>query len=162
MTERHEELLELLQSVNRSTFDIIKDILVRHGLPHAAMAIMHHIRLEEGITLSELARRTSIVKSHVSKTVESLVEQGMVEKRPDPADQRLIRLHSTAKSRSQFGPTAHQGVHLEVRQRLAGVIANLPDDKLEALTDGLRSLKAILDQHLSRPPAKPTTGDERP
>lgn len=161
MADRHEELLELLHSVNRTIFDQIKDIFERHGIPSATIAIMHQIRRDEGITVSELARRTSIVKSHVSKTVEGLVEQGLVEKRTDPADQRLIRLHTTEKALTHFGPRSNSGPQTEIRERLSTIVAAMPDEQVAALTDGLRSLKAVLDQRQGKPGPRMITGDDQ-
>ncbi|MHB1420926.1 MAG: MarR family winged helix-turn-helix transcriptional regulator, partial [Bacillota bacterium] len=80
-------------------------------------------------------------KSQVSKSIDNLVEQGFLEKRLDPSDQRLYRLYITAKAGEHFG-------HLqsEVRGQISEVISTLSDEKVEAITDGLRSLKAILEK----------------
>ncbi|KKM11126.1 hypothetical protein SY88_10370 [Clostridiales bacterium PH28_bin88] len=145
MAERHEEFLELLHAVHRGLFEQIKDVLDKYGLPPASRAVMRQVHHNQGITVSEVSRRTGMVKSHVSKTVDSLVEQGFLEKRPDPSDQRLIRLYITEKAGEHFGQ-----IQVEIRHRLSEVIAEFPEEKIEAITDGLRTLKAILEQGKGR------------
>jgi DNA-binding MarR family transcriptional regulator len=139
MAERHEELVELLQAVNRGIYEQIKDVLAKHGLPSASMVVMHHVHKEQGITISELSRRTGLAKSHVSKTIDSLTEQGFIEKRPDPADHRLVRLHTTEQADQHFGQM--QG---DLRARLSGVVAALPDDKVDAVIQALQVLRGVL------------------
>jgi len=139
MAERHEVLVELLQAVNRGIFEQVKDLLDKYGFPAASMLIMHQIKDQQGITLSEVARRTGLAKSHVSKTIDGLAEQGLVEKRTDPCDQRLVRLHTTDKSMQHFGP-----MRAEIRLRLADLVALLPEEKVDTLVDGLQTLKALL------------------
>jgi len=139
MTERHEILVELLQAVNRGIFDQVKDLLDKHGFPAASMLIMHQLKEHQGMTLSEVSRRTGLAKSHVSKTIDGLAEQGMIEKRLDTSDQRLIRLHTTDKAAQHFTP-----MRAEIRQRLSTLVALLPDEKVDSIVDGLQALKAIL------------------
>lgn len=141
MAERHEVLVELLQAVNRGMFDQIKDLLDKYGFPAASMLIMHQIKDHQGITLSEVSRRTGLAKSHVSKTIDGLAAQGIVEKRPDASDQRLVRLHTTEQAALHFGP-----MRAEIRQRLSALVALLPEEKVDSVVDGLQALKAVLAQ----------------
>jgi len=141
MAERHEILVELLQAVNRGMFDQVKDLLVKYGFPAASMLMMHQIKDHQGITLSDLSRRVGLAKSHVSKTIDGLAVQGFVEKRPDPSDQRLVRLHTTERAAQHFGP-----MRAEIRQRLAELVALLPEEKVDSVVDGLQALKAVLSK----------------
>lgn len=141
MAERHELLARLLQAVNKELFDQVKDLLAKYGLPAASMITMRQIKEEQGITVSELARRTGLAKSHVSKTIDLLASQGFVEKRPDPADQRLIRLHTTELARQHFDQ-----MHGEIRERLAQRVAAMPEGDVDTLIEGLQTLHRVLGQ----------------
>lgn len=141
MTERHEPLVDLLQAVNRGMFELIRDVLDRHGLPVASRAVMHQISHTPGITLSEISRRTGMAKSHVSKTINGLEQQGLLERRPDPADQRAVRLHPTPRAAAHFAQ-----FQAEMRERLSAVVAALPEERLDPVIAGLQALKTALGQ----------------
>jgi DNA-binding MarR family transcriptional regulator len=139
MADRHEVLVELLQAVNKGMFDQVKDLFDKYGFPAASMMIMHQIRDHHGLTVSEVSRRSGLAKSHVSKTIDGLVEQGIVEKRPDMSDQRLVRLYTTDKATQHFGP-----MRAEIRQRLSALVSRLPEEKVDSVVDGLLALKSVL------------------
>jgi len=141
MTERQEEFAELLHAVQRGIHEQIRDVLEAHRLPPASMAVMRQVHREQGITVSEISRRTGLVKSHISRTVDSLVEQGFLEKRPDSQDQRLIRLYTTEQASAHF-----DRMKTEIRKRLSAIIATLPEEKVRAMMDGLRALRTVLEQ----------------
>src|SRR5690606_19805586 len=70
----------------------------------------------------ELARRVGAAKSHASTTVEQLVQDGYVEKRADPSDQRVLRLHVTEAARRMFAGLGNraQGVWAVVLEECEG------------------------------------------
>jgi len=134
------EVVALLEEVRRSVQVHVRAVMEAHGLPSAAMSVLGQLRMEEGLTLSEVARRSGMAKSQVSTTVDGLVLQGLLEKRPDPQDQRLVRLYMTG--------LAHQksrAVRQDVHERLSLVLAGLSQEKMAAIADGLRALKAALE-----------------
>ncbi len=139
MAELQVELVELLEDVRRTIVVHVRAVMEAHGLSAAAMAVLDQIRTEEGITLSEVARRSGMAKSQVSTTVDDLVMQGMLEKRPDPQDQRLVRLHMT-----DLAYRKSRAVREEVQERLSQALAGLPEDEMAAMAGGLRTLKALL------------------
>jgi DNA-binding MarR family transcriptional regulator len=79
--------------------------------PHGAKAIdivplnatealaMRWIESHPGTSATETAEAMSLRHSNLSVAVRSLVAKGMVERRPDPDDARLVRLHPTALAR---------------------------------------------------------------
>ena len=140
MAEPPEILEGLLKAVNRGLFDLAQDVLHQYGLPASGIAVMSQILRVPGTTVSEVARRTGMAKSHVSKTVESLSEVGFLEKRPDPSDQRLVRIHATEQAEMRF-----REMQTAMRHRLSAVISSLPDQKVDAIIDGLKALHAALE-----------------
>lgn len=73
-----------------------------YDLPPFSFMLLRHIDQTPGVTLSELARRVGAAKSHTSKAADQLVQEGYVEKRSDPTDQRVIRLHTTEAAKRYF------------------------------------------------------------
>jgi len=101
--------------------------------------MLRQLHMEPGLTVSELARRAGTVKSHGSKTIDLLLEQGLVEKRPDPADQRLIRVYVTQRALE----IRHE-MEARIRDAWGTVIADLPDAELVQVETGLRILLEAL------------------
>ena len=141
LLDTHEQLVDLLQAVNRRLNEQVKSALGELGLPLIGMGVMHQIHAQPGITVSDLARRTGLAKSHVSTTVEGLARKGLLEKRPDPADQRLIRIYTTTSA-----DTGRRRFQDQFRRRLAEMLRGLPEERAAALIDSLQTLKAVLEQ----------------
>jgi DNA-binding MarR family transcriptional regulator len=77
---------------------------------------------EDGLRMGELARRAHLSKQTMTELVRRLEGEGLVERRPDPADGRASLLFLTARSRD-FEPAATVILHeLErlVRERIGG------------------------------------------
>ncbi len=141
MAERHEILAVLLRTTHKGLYELVKEAFYEAGLSSTSMAILRRLHERPGSTVSDLARSTGMAKSYISKTLDHLAEQNFVEKRADPADQRLTRIYRTEYSRSRF-----QEMEKVIHQRLEPVFALVPDDKVDATIEGLELLKAILDQ----------------
>ncbi len=131
--------MHLIKGVYQGVFAQIRVVTEQYGLPVAALPVLAQIHGEQGITVSEISRRTGMAKSQVSTTVDGLVAQGLLEKGPDPSDQRLTRLYTTARERQQMGQ-----MRRERDRRLGRILASIPGDRKQAVLDGLRALKAAL------------------
>ena len=146
------ELYRLWRSVNRGLHELARDTIHGYGLPMPAMAVMRQLLHHPGATISDLARHTRLAKSHVSKTVDHLVESDMAEKQPDAADKRLVRIQVTAEARELFS-----AMHDEMFKQLAAMLANkLSDSQVDGLIEGLQALERAIDDTnpgRSRPPA---------
>lgn len=151
MPDRFEELHRLLREVSRGVFHLARDMLHGQGLPPPSMPVLRMVFHSPGVTISELSRETGMAKSYISKTIESLTTAGILEKRKDPADQRVLRIHPT-----EAAVVRSREMHAAVDARLAGIIATLPEEKVDALIDGLHMLKAALDRAVMQA-ASPTT-----
>lgn len=136
-----QSFLRVLKDVNMGMFEISHKVFEEYGFPHAGMAILWQVGSVPGSTISEVARRTGLAKSNVSKTVEILVGQGFLEKRSDDSDQRLVRLYLTEQAHSRV---------FEMRtimdQRLSRVLSVLPPEKVDCLLDALSMLKEALEK----------------
>lgn len=135
-----EQLVDLMTAVHRQLHDHVRTVWEEREIPATQMMVMHQIAREEGITLSEIARRLGLAKSHVSKTVDELSTAGYLEKRPDPHDGRILRLHRTGSGVQRFGQ-----LHAQVRERLSAVVGLLPPEKAQGLIDGLQLLSGALE-----------------
>lgn len=141
MSHKHEVLADLLHEVNRKLMEQMREVVRRHEIPHAFMSIGRVLHREPGITVSELARRTGMAKSHVSKTIDELSRRGWVEKRADPDDQRLLRLYLTQSATDNWNR-----IRASMRGRLAELATEIPEETTAALIDGLQVFKKLLER----------------
>jgi len=137
-----ESFVRLLRSINRGMFSIADAVLRQYHFPRSGMTIMGQILKKPGITVSQVARQTGFVKSHVSNTIDTLYDQGFVERRQDPQDQRLVRLFATEQSKTRFSEMK-KVTDLCVSE----VLSVFPRDKLNSLIDGLETLKEALENY---------------
>jgi len=139
MPTLHETLIDLFHEVSRLMHQNVHSIFQNLPVPPAAMLLAHQIEHNPGCTVSELARRTGIAKSHVSNVLEDLSQRGWIEKRPDPVDQRLVRIYPADQASEHM-----RQVHDEVRRRLTEVVAVIPEDQAARLVKELQSFKEAL------------------
>jgi DNA-binding MarR family transcriptional regulator len=62
---------------------------------------------EDGLRMGEIARRARLSKQTMTTMVRLCERDGLVERRPDPADGRATRVHLTDKAR-RFRPAAER------------------------------------------------------
>jgi DNA-binding MarR family transcriptional regulator len=138
---RDEEVAELLRDVSRELREHVARQGEVQGFPRFSrrLPIVREILHDPGITVNELARRTRMVKSQVSMLVTALESEGLVSKRPDPQDQRLVRLFPTDE-----GTARAERWRSAYRSMLAKTVRQLSDDESEHLLDGLRALQRAL------------------
>jgi DNA-binding MarR family transcriptional regulator len=105
------------------------------------LILFRHISEEPGVPVSELARRSGLVKSHVSKMIEQLVQQGYVEKRTDPTDHRLLRIY-----RTENAPGTMSEMEARAHEVWSSIMAELPEEQLEDVVRGLRVLLMALEK----------------
>ncbi len=140
MREERLEVGELWRSVNREMHLFMRRVFQGGELPFMALVLLRHINREPGVSLVELARRSDSAKSHVSKMIEHLERQGFVEKRPDPDDQRLVRLHLTKAARDVMAET-----EARAQEAWSRVVDEVPEGQLDDVMRGLRILMGALE-----------------
>jgi DNA-binding MarR family transcriptional regulator len=85
----------------------VQGLLEALGLYEGQPSLLRSLWDQEGLTHAELARRLRVRPATVTKMIQRMEKSGFVERRPDPADQRLSRVYLTEAGRS---------VQVEVRQ----------------------------------------------
>lgn len=90
---------------------------------------------QEGITLSQLARRLNLSASTLNVTVNSLEERGFVTRSPDPADARKVIITATAQ-----GETMQNSASQEFHDSIAGLLERMSKSRREGLVAGLEEM----------------------
>jgi DNA-binding MarR family transcriptional regulator len=94
----------------------------------------------EGMTPQSLGLATRMDKVTVSRAAAALVERGLVERRPNPADQRSHLLALSATGRALYDDVAPKALELEAE--IFGGFAPVELDRLRAM---LARIEAAVD-----------------
>jgi DNA-binding MarR family transcriptional regulator len=141
LEEFHRDLLFLLHDVARLLrVDADKRARV-NGMTRAQWAILIWLERQPGISQKELSEILEVEPITVARLIDRLEGRGMVERRPDPRDRRIWRLHLLRPARD---------VLHEIDEQRAGmtrmVTAGISEEAIETVTDALLRMKATLTQ----------------
>ncbi|MFO1317199.1 MAG: MarR family transcriptional regulator [Burkholderiales bacterium] len=101
-------------------------------------------RHPEGLRMGELTRRLMVTGGNVTGLTDQLVDEGLVERRPDPGDRRAYAVRLTDKGKRAFDAMAR-----EHERWVIGMLAALPPADRARLHALLGTLKSGL--HASEP-----------
>ena len=138
-SRRDEEIVDLLREVHGALRERLMQGAKGTNRSIAALSLLRAVSQEPGISVNELARRTHMPKSLVSMIITDLSLERLVRKAPDPADQRLTRLHLTATGTRELD--RWRGAYRAIAAKEIGALA--PIDAAQLLS-GLRALRAVM------------------
>jgi MarR family transcriptional regulator for hemolysin len=159
LNEFHRDLLFLLNDVAR-LLRVDADKRARlHGMTRAQWAILIWLERQPGISQKELSELLEVEPITVARLIDRLEVRGMVERRPDPRDRRIWRLHLLRPARDVLHEIDEQRAEMT-----SMVTAGIDDNTIEIMTEALMRMKATLVQeaHASRKggePAEAETGE---
>jgi DNA-binding MarR family transcriptional regulator len=153
--ERASSAAEALAAVAPLAARWIERLLARH---EPALTVPQYLALRaiarEGVTGSELARRTGVSGPAVSQLLSGLAGAGLVERSADDEDRRRQSLALSGAGRQAFA-----SAEALLRDRLGELLADLPRPEIDALARLLPSVEAALSgaPPPRRPPPPPAT-----
>jgi MarR family transcriptional regulator for hemolysin len=115
------------------------------GMTRAQWAILARLERQPGLSQSEMAALADVEPITVGRLVDRLEAQGLVERRPDPVDRRIWRLHLTALAKPALREIA--AFREEFHRRLT---KGMDAATLDVITKGLLQMRANLT--LAAPP----------
>ena len=93
------------------------------GIKDADLAVLDVLHREGPLTPTELARRT---RTHLTGVLRRLERGGWVERRPDAADRRSVRIHTAGVNRLT-------DVYARTDEELVGLISDWSDEQVSML-----------------------------
>jgi len=154
----HRDLLFLLHDVAR-LIRVDADKRARlHGMTRAQWAILIRLDRQPGISQKELSEILEVEPITVARLIDRLEARGMVERRPDPRDRRIWRLHLL---RPACDVLQEIDEHRADMTRI--VTAGIDENSIDIMTEALLRMKATLTQeaHASRRVADPAVIEAR-
>ena len=145
MDEFHRDLMFLLHDVARLLRVEADKRARQHGMTRAQWAILIWLERQPGISQKELSEILEVEPITVARLIDRLEARGMVERRPDPRDRRIWRLHLLPPARDVL----HEiDGHRADMTRI--VTVGIDEASLEIMTEALMRMKATLTQDSSR------------
>ena len=111
------------------------------NLNHSHFQILAVLKKEGKLPISEVGKKLVISTPNMTKLLNKLIDEGMIERIPGEKDRRIININLTEK-----GSTYLKNSFLEIQSSLKDKISSLPDEKLDKLNDSLITLKEVLNE----------------
>ncbi len=108
-----------------------------HGLTRAQWVILFWLDRQPGLSQKELAEILEVEPITVARIIDRLEEHGMVERRGDPGDRRVWRLHLLPPARPVLN-----ALHCEAAAMRAQVTDGLEAGTIAVVVDALVAMKA--------------------
>ncbi|MCE5234215.1 MAG: MarR family transcriptional regulator [Mizugakiibacter sp.] len=114
----------------------------RFGLTRAQWRAVKRLHVCEGITQAELAEILEMEPIAIGRVIDRLQAGGFVERRADPADRRLWRLHLTARARAVAADMEEisRGLRTDATRDIPGADVEKCVEVLERMKENLQAL----------------------
>lgn len=132
----------LLFLAHRSVHDELDHRLGEHGASLWNWVLLKEAANADGASQRELAQHMRIEPPTLVRHLDKLAEQGLVERRPDPDDRRVVRVAITAAGRARLAEL-HAIVH-ELDDELRGILTKRD---VEVLSRALPRVHAYFEQN---------------
>ena len=107
-----------------------------HGMTRAQWVILFWLERQPGLSQKELAELLEVEPISVARLIDRLADRGMVERRDDPHDRRIWRLHLLPPAAPVL-----QALQIERDDMLRVVSEGIDPATLEAMMKGLCRMK---------------------
>lgn len=120
------EVFRALGNVVRTVRARLDRALQRSGLRLGQYQVLRHLWDEDGLTPREIADRLDVEMPTVTRTVQRMVRDGLVERQAHPDDARSVRIYLTKRG-------------LDLRPQLAEIIAEQTERAMRGFTPDERA-----------------------
>lgn len=139
-----DDLLALFTQAAKLLREAADEAMSGHGVRVGQHIVLSVLWDEDGLAPGEIARRLGAATPTIVNTATRMEEAGLVTRRPDPDDARLVRLCLTPRGRSAREPVREARAALEQRATAALTAAE---------RDHLRSALAKIIAQLQNEPS---------
>jgi DNA-binding MarR family transcriptional regulator len=134
--------LDLLSRTNKALRAALEPSLSRHGVRLGQHVVLRELWAGDGRTPGDLAAALHVTTPTVVKMGQRMEAAGLLTRRRDPDDNRLVRLYLTDAARALREPLTTDAERLE-GQLLAGLTADERRHLAAALTKIVANLRAL-------------------
>ena len=141
MSVSPDELLEALSAVRRAVRRQAARPVELSVLTGAQLELVRLLRREPGVSIADAAARLRVAPNTVSTLVGQLADSGVLERRIDEADRRVVRLTLTPGVRRRVDAWRDRRA-----DALGEAMARLPAADRECLADAVPALIRLADE----------------
>jgi MarR family transcriptional regulator for hemolysin len=116
-----------------------------YGMTRAQWQVLSRLERSEGLKQAELAEELDLQPITLTRLVDRLAENGLIERRPDPEDRRAKRLFLTSQARPLMDRLAVLGEEV-----MGEVLAGLDEGDMKLLLSKLGRVKDNLREAIQR------------
>jgi MarR family transcriptional regulator for hemolysin len=150
---RNRELLFLISDVGRLLRTYADQKARAFGMTRAQWAVLLRLERREGLKQSDLAEALDLQPITLTRLVDRLCDNGLIERRADPSDRRAKRLYLTAAARPLIDRIADRIEELS-ETVLAGIEPAEVDRMLSKLGLARENLRQAIDRSAPQQPVK--------
>jgi DNA-binding MarR family transcriptional regulator len=125
------------------------------GITRAQWAVLVRLDRFEGLKQAELAEMLDLQPITLTRLLDRLCDNGLIERRPDPNDRRAKRLYLTAAARPLLERLGDLG-----EEMMATALAGVRREDVERMVTQFATVKENLRQAIARKSA-PAAGEEQ-
>ena len=134
------EVTWLIRRLFRAMAEVADRYLKAHGLSAADRAVLEFLYPDEALPVPAIASRYQVSRQHVQVTVNTLLQDGFLETRPNPRHKRSPLIALTRIGRDLF-----EKIRSIESEHVDALFAGIPDDDIETTRI---TLEAIYFQNL--------------
>ena len=143
---RNRELLFLISDVGRLLRTYADQKARRFGMTRAQWAVLLRLERREGLKQSDLAEALDIHPITLTRLVDRLCDNGLIERRADPNDRRAKRLYLTPAARPLIDRIADR-----IEELSETVLAGIEPAEVERMLSKLGLARENLKQAIDKP-----------
>ncbi|MCW5688947.1 MAG: MarR family transcriptional regulator [Pseudolabrys sp.] len=145
MATARKEIAFLINDVARLLKTYADQSARRYGATRAHWAVLSRLNRSEGLKQSELAELLDLQPISLTRLLDRLAENGLIERRPDPTDRRVNRLYLTPAARPLLDELTALGEEL-----MSQVLEGLDDESVSKLLGDLGVMRENLRGAIGR------------
>lgn len=118
----------------------LDSVLGDYGTSHARYQVLSIVcNVPEGLQLSEIAIRASVHSTTMTATIDRLVRDGLLVRKPSPHDRRTILAVSTPKGRQLYAKAHAELISIEYG------LVQVDSETIRNVLEGLDKIAAVLE-----------------
>jgi MarR family transcriptional regulator for hemolysin len=150
MSRGNRELAFAINDVARLLRTHADQKAAQFGMTRAKWAVLARLDRFEGLKQNELADMLDLQPISLTRLLDGLADNGLIERRPDPSDRRAKRLFLTPAARPLLERLSDLGEDL-----METALAGLGPDQVAALLASLSTVKENLRHAVQKKPNNP-------
>ncbi len=130
---------ELMRQLQRKLGWLAKSDAACCGITITQCHILLEVAKGGGLSLVDLAQNLGLDTSTISRTIDGMVKNGLVERKASSKDRRYLNITATAEGQSIF-----DGINFTFDQYYANIFAAIPAEKHEQIFESVSLLAEAL------------------